>query len=147
MAVAMLNELLSVSCTTLMVHVTCETCISTPSPTSTRTRTVFVPTPMYSDTSTVLVLPAATFCVSVFVFAPCVTVTVTRPGFPVLSPVVVSVWSYLYVSFTSSPTFTVLLGVMRVSWTFVVATVPPPPPVNTSLVLMTSPDSFSRESE
>ena len=48
---------------------------------------------MYFVTSTVFVLPAATLAVRVFVFAPCVTVTVTRPGLPVLSPVVVSVWS------------------------------------------------------
>ena len=91
----MLKELLRVSCTTLMLQVTWATCISAPSPTSTRTRTVLVPTPIYFVTSTVFVLPADMFPVKVLEFAPCVTVTVTRAGFPVLSPVVVSVWSYV----------------------------------------------------
>lgn len=70
MAVAMLKELLRVSCTTLMLHVTWATCISAPSPTSTRTLTVLVPTPIYFVTSTVFVLPADMVCVSVLVFAP-----------------------------------------------------------------------------
>ena len=92
-AVAMLKELVSVSCTALMLQVTWATCVSAPSPTSTRTRTVLVPTPIYFVTSIVLELPAATVMARVSVFAPLVMVTVTRPGLPVLSPVVVSTWS------------------------------------------------------
>ena len=92
--VAILNELVSVNCTTLTVHDILETCFSSPSPTSARTRTLFVPTSMYFVTSIFCVLPAGIVCSKEDDVAPRTMVTVTFAEFPVDSPVVVSIWSY-----------------------------------------------------
>ena len=74
-------------------------------------------------------------------------VTIALAGFPVDSPVSELTWSYLYVNFTSSPIFTVLLAVTRVRITFVARLLPPPAPENWSVVLITSPPAFKREIE
>ena len=125
---------------------TLETCCCSPSPTTARTLTLFVPIPKYFVTSISFVVPAPTNSVNELLVAPLDTVTVILADSPVLSCVSVFIWSYLYLSFTVSPSYTVGFVESLVN-TILVARdePPPPPPVNVSVVSRTPPFSSSNE--